>query len=208
MWVPNVKRMNPHTPRPRRAYPFTLDQVTGKNPPPPLSEEEERQGWEAVDAAGPDPDEDRLGWEGTLSSLYNDGMDQTYPARALHLQNNGDSPETLMEMCQMPQQLRLLRDPEEMDADEAEEHATLINEVAVYFAYWENRVMEHRNRYIVRLWALGWTQPQIASLLGLTKQRVHTILESQPPLEEEQFVRRTEFPEQEEDERLAAVEGE
>ena len=40
--------------------------------------------------------------------------------------------------------------------------------------------MEHRNSHIVRLRELGWGMPQIASLLGLSKQRVHAILEAAP----------------------------
>lgn len=164
---------------PPRPYPFTLDQVTGKAPPPAVSEEEDRQRWEAVDA-GQTPGE--MSWKSVFASLYGGDLSSTYSARALHLQANGDEPETLAEMCTNPRSLVHLRDAEGMGVGEVAEHAVLVHEVAIYFAYWQERVLAKRAGYVVSLREQGWTQVWIASLLGVTKQRVHAILGGQPPM--------------------------
>lgn len=172
---------------PPRPYPFTLDQVTGKTSPPAVSEEEDRQRWEAVDA-GQTPGE--MSWKSVFTSLYGGDLSSTYSSRALHLQANGDEPETLAEMCTSPRSLVHLRDTEGMDTAEVAEHAVLLHEVAIYFAYWQERVLAKRAGYVVSLRGQGWTQVQIASLLGMTKQRVHAILEGRPTVGDEGARRR------------------
>lgn len=120
------------------------------------------------------------GWEYTFATLYADALGHTYPARAHYLQSHEATPPSLMEACASPRVMRMFQDPEDMDVQAVEEQAAFLNEVAAYFAYWENRAMEHRNNHVVRLRELGWGMPQIASLLGLSKQRVHVILEAAP----------------------------
>lgn len=165
--------------RPTHTYPFSLEQITGSRPAPPRPnlEEEERQ-WDALPEL-PDA-QSGMGWDYTFSTLYDGALDQTYAARAHYLQSHEATPPSLMEACASPRVMRMFQDPEDMDAQAVEEQAAFLNEVAAYFAYWENRAMEHRNNHIVRLRELGWGMPQIASLLGLSKQRVHAILEAAP----------------------------
>lgn len=165
------------SPRPAHAYPFTLEQITGARPAPPHpGAEEEMKQWEEL----PELDEasEGEGWEYTFATLYADALGHTYPARAHYLQSHEVTPLSLAETCASPQRMRLFLTPEDLDAQGVESQAAYLNEVAAYFAYWGNQVMERRNRHIVRLRELGWGMPQIASLLGLSKQRVHAILES------------------------------
>lgn len=167
------------SPRPAHAYPFTLEQITGARPAPPHpGAEEEMKQWEEL----PELDEasEGEGWEYTFATLYADALGHTYPARAHYLQSHEATPPSLMEACASPRVMRMFQDPEDMDVQAVEEQAAFLNEVAAYFAYWENRAMEHRNNHVVRLRELGWGMPQIASLLGLSKQRVHVILEAAP----------------------------
>lgn len=67
-------------------------------------------------------------------------------------------------------------DPKTASAEEARDALAIINEVAVSHSYWHHQVMEYRNRYALRLWELGWDRPQIASLLGESREYVDMFL--------------------------------
>lgn len=67
-------------------------------------------------------------------------------------------------------------DPKMASVQEARDALAIINEVVVSHSYWHDQVMEYRNRYALRLWELGWTKPEVASLLGESREYVEMIL--------------------------------
>lgn len=167
--------------RPQRPYPFTVDQVTGKTPIPLLTMEEDLKRWAELDAleeVNPLQDDGR-GYGDVFNELYDGGnMDDSHADRALYLHAHGVNPQSLFEVCMYPKEIKLYGPGSEADAEDAQFSAAMLHEASVYFAFWARTIMTKRNEYIHRLRDLGWTQPEIASLLGVSKQRVHSILNS------------------------------
>lgn len=67
-------------------------------------------------------------------------------------------------------------DPKQATVQEARDALAIINDVAVSHSYWHHQVTEYRNRYALRLWELGWSKDEVASLLDEPKEYVQMIL--------------------------------
>lgn len=67
-------------------------------------------------------------------------------------------------------------DPKQATADEARDALAIISEVTVSHSYWHHQVTEYRNRYALRLWELGWTRAEVASVLGESVEYVQMFL--------------------------------
>lgn len=138
-----------------------------------------RQAWEAVDLKRPKP------WIKTFYSLFDGVGELHYPQRAERLSAYGWNPKNLESACttghtrQHPSAPTQPNDPWPEDAAEA--HAALWQEVTLYHSAAGARAARERTRASERLVEAGWNQPQIGSLLGISKQRVHTVLSAPTP---------------------------
>lgn len=69
-----------------------------------------------------------------------------------------------------------LADPATASAGEIEQALAAVTEVSSRLERWRDEVAQHRDRYVVRLWELGWSPAQIASRLGVDAAQVHAAL--------------------------------
>lgn len=150
--------------RPRFPYPHAAP--TGAH----LPDEDLQAGWEASSL------KEKWQWLGIYEGLFSGMGRSTYLKRAERLSGYGFHPHSLSEVCSNPRFAAALPDSEKCDERNAEAYAALANEAALYYSTGYSMSRDAELGYSRRLIALGWFQLQVASLLGVTKQRVSALL--------------------------------
>lgn len=191
-----------NTPQDRPRYPFPLPQIPtdtkkteiagkheqaleGGGPGRLLKEfmetqaETIRDAWEAVDLKRPKP------WIKVFYTLFDGVGELYYPQRAERLSAYGWTPKDLESACTTGHTRQHSSTPTQPNdpwpEDAAEAHAALWQEVTLYHSAAGARAARERTKASEHLVEAGWNQPQIGSLLGISKQRVHTVLNAPTP---------------------------
>lgn len=151
------------TPRPRFPWPFP--EPLGTQP----ADESSTQWRDSVIS-------DKAQWQATFDDLFNGAGSAMYLARATRLAGYGFSPQDLRQACANPRFVAAMPDSEQRSEVDVEAFAALAHEAALYYSTGYGMAREAELGYARRLIALGWLQPQAASLLGVSKQRVSRLL--------------------------------
>lgn len=161
--------------RPRFPYPF-IDPVAAL---PVGTPETINSAWAAADFPA------KQEWADLYMELFSGAGKQTYLKRAARLSDYGWEPEDLERVCSNPRELAKLPKVDSLlpDADsvvkmekEAEALAALVHEASMYYGNGSAMALDRRTHYVARLSGLGWNQTQLASLVGVSKQRVQALL--------------------------------
>lgn len=118
----------------------------------------------------------KVQWQATFEDLFNGGGSATYLARAERLVGYGFVPEDLRQACANPRSVASLPEPEHRPEADVEAFAALAHEAALYYSNGYSVARGLEVGYGRRLIEVGWLQPQVAALLGVTKQRVSALL--------------------------------
>lgn len=119
---------------------------------------------------------DKAEWQATFEDLFNGAGSATYLARAERLAGYGFEPQALREACENPRSVASFPDSEQRPEADVEAFAALAHEAALYYSTGYGMARDAELRFARRLISLGWLQPQVASLLGVSKQRVSKLL--------------------------------
>lgn len=152
------------TPRPRFPYPYP-EPIQAR----PVGTDFHAE-WEASDLA------DKWQWRDAYEVLFNGMGTATYLRRAERLAGYGFAPQDLREACANPRSVASMPDSEQRPDEGVEAFAALAHEAALYYSTGYGLARELELGYARRLISLGWLQPQVASLIGVSKQRVSKLL--------------------------------
>lgn len=110
--------------------------------------------------------------------LFSGAGRATYLKRAERLGNYGWVPEDLRRVCSNPREVAQLpgSDYSVTSEDQAEALAALVHEASIYYSNGHSLALSLRLSYVARLSTSGWALSEVASLLGMTRQRVHAML--------------------------------
>ena len=112
-------------------------------------------------------------WRATFEDLFNGAGALLYPARAERLAGYGHTPRDLRNACANPRNMTALTDQAD---DDLEANAALAHEAALFYSIGYGAARETELDSARRLHAAGWSHPQVAALLGVTRQRVSKLL--------------------------------
>lgn len=115
-------------------------------------------------------------WRDTYEALFNGMGAATYLKRAERLAGYGFAPQDLEGACANPRSVVVMPDSEQCREEDAEAFAALAHEAALYYSTGYGSAREKELGYARRLISMGWLQPQVAALLGVSKQRVSKLL--------------------------------
>lgn len=115
-------------------------------------------------------------WKATFEDLFNGAGSLLYPARAERLAGYGYTPRALRQACSNPRAMAALSDLADQPESALEANAALAHEVALYYSAGYGVAREVELDCARRLHSGGWSQPQVAALLGVTKQRMSKLL--------------------------------
>ena len=155
------------TPRPRFPYPST-EPVEAPPTDADLNAE-----WEASDLA------DKWRWRDVYEGVFSGMGRATYLARAERLSGYGFGPDALSRVCGNPREVAALPDPDVRSEDNAEAFSALAHEAALFYSGAYSLARQMELGYARRLIDVGWSQTQVASLLGVTKQRMSALLKQE-----------------------------
>lgn len=127
--------------------------------------------WDASDL--PDKQE----WRDAYEYLFSGMGSATYLKRAERLDGYEFTPNDLRQVCEHPRSVLTLGNPDDFAKDEpVEALLALTQEASMYYSVATSMVLARRDTYSKRLQDFGWSQNQIANLLGMTRQRVSKFL--------------------------------
>lgn len=120
----------------------------------------------------------QAGVGGLVHGVVFRGGKLTYLKRAARLSDYGWEPADLERLCSNPRELAKLPESDSLDnaGEKAEAFAALVHEASMYYGNGSTVALYRRSMYVARLSALGWSQTQLGSLIGVTKQRVQVML--------------------------------
>lgn len=150
---------------PRYPYPYP-EPLSAR--PAGISPDDE---WDASDLP------DKQGWRDVYGHLFSGMGSATYLKRAERLNGYGFTSDDLRRVCEYPRSVLALDAPDDAETGEqAEALLALTHEAFMYYSAATSVVLGRRDDYSKRLQDFGWSQTQIAHLLGMTRQRVSKFL--------------------------------
>lgn len=154
--------------RPRFPFPYTDPAVSRLLGSP----ETINDAWAAADFPA------KQEWADLFMELFSGAGKLTYLKRAARLSDYGWEPADLERLCSNPRELAKLPESDSLDnaGEKAEAFAALVHEASMYYGNGSTVALYRRSMYVARLSALGWSQTQLGSLIGVTKQRVQVML--------------------------------
>lgn len=153
------------SPHPRYPYPYP-EPISARPVGTSLDDE-----WDASDL--PNKQE----WRDAYEYLFNGMGSATYLKRAERLDGYEFTPTDLRQVCETPRSVLALGNPNDFAKDEpVEALLALTHEASMYYSVATWIVLGRRDNYSKRLQDFGWSQTQIANLLGMTRQRVSKFL--------------------------------
>lgn len=153
------------TKRPRYPYPYP-ELISGRAVGTNLNAE-----WDA--STLPNKQE----WRNAYEHLFRGMGSVTYLKRAERLSGYEFTPDDLLRVCEHPWSVLALEAPDDVATDEpVEALLALTHEASMYHSTATSMVLGRRDNYSKRLQDFGWSQSQIANLLGMTRQRVSKFL--------------------------------